>query len=52
MEGNVPSHLDSHLIVDNYCTHQRGKGKEWLGQRLRFPLHLTPTYGPWIKQVE
>ena len=32
-EGNVPSHVDSRLIVDNYCIHQRGKGKEWLGQQ-------------------
>ena len=47
----MPSHVDSHLIVDNYCIHQRGKGKEWLGQQPRFHLHLTPTYGSWIKQV-
>ena len=25
-EGNVPSHVDSRLIADNYCIHQRGKG--------------------------
>ncbi|MYG37768.1 MAG: hypothetical protein F4162_01875 [Synechococcus sp. SB0676_bin_10] len=45
IEGNVPSHVDSHLSIDNYCIHQRSKGKEWLGQRPRFHLHLTPTYG-------
>ena len=52
IDRNVPSHLDIHLIVDNYCTHKHAKVKEWLGQRPRFHLHFTPTYASWINQVE
>ena len=28
IDRNVPSHLDIHLIVDNYCTHKHAKVKE------------------------
>lgn len=52
IDRNIPNHLDIHLIIDNYCTHNHAKVKEWLGQRPRFHLHFTPTYASWINQVE
>ncbi len=52
IEANVPDCLDIHLIVDNDCTHQHGKVKEWLAVRPRFHVHYTPTDVSWINQVE
>ena len=52
IDGNVPKQLAIHLIIDNYCTHQHAKVKEWLARRPRFHLHFTPTYASWINQVE
>jgi putative transposase len=48
----VPTHLDVHLIVDNYATHKHGKVRAWLAQRPRFQVHYTPTYSSWLNQVE
>jgi len=28
IDGTVPHHLDTHLIIDNYCTHKPSKVKE------------------------
>jgi putative transposase len=52
IEGSVPSDLDVHLIVDNYCTHKHHKVKDWLARRPRFHVHFTPTYSSWLNQVE
>ena len=52
IESSVPSELDIHLIVDNYCTHKHAKVKAWLAQRPRFHVHFTPTYASWLNQVE
>ena len=52
IESNVPSHLDVHLICDNYGTHKHAKVKSWLARRPRFHLHFTPTYSSWLNQVE
>jgi putative transposase len=52
IEDSVPSDLDVHLIVDNYCTHKHHKVKDWLARRPRFHVHFTPTYSSWLNQVE
>ena len=43
------AHLDVHLIVDNYATHEHGKVRVWLA---RFQVHSTPTYSSWLNQIE
>jgi len=52
IEESVPSELDIHLIVDNYCTNKHAKVRAWLAQRPRFHIHYTPTYSSWLNQVE
>lgn len=52
IDGNVPKHLDVHLIVDNYGTHKHPKTRAWLAARPRYHLHLVPTYSSWLNQVE
>ena len=49
---NAPNHLAIHLMMDTSCTHQHSTVKEWLAGRPRFHLPVTPTYAPWINQVE
>ena len=38
--------------MDNDCTHNHTKVKEWLVQRPRFHPHFIPTYASWIHQVD
>ena len=52
IDKEVPTELDVHLIVDNYCTHKHAKVRSWLAQRPRFHVHYTPTYASWLNQVE
>lgn len=52
IEGNVPSKLDVHLIMDNYATHKHPAVKEWFSERPRFHAHFTPTSSSWLNAVE
>lgn len=52
IDGQVPEHLDVHLICDNYGTHKSPVIRNWLEQHPRFHMHYTPTYSSWINQVE
>lgn len=52
IDGEVPAHLDVHLICDNYGTHKSPVIKKWLAAHPRFHVHYTPTYSSWINQVE
>ena len=52
IEAAVPTHLDIHLIVDNYSTHKHPKVKAWLAARPRWNLHFVPTYSSWLNLVE
>ena len=54
LEQAVPSELEIHLIVDNYCTHKSAAVKRWLQPkaRRRFHFHFTPTSSSWLNQVE
>ncbi len=52
IEASVPKKLDVHLVVDNYATHKHESVRRWLAARPRFHIHYTPTYSPWLNQVE
>lgn len=52
IEEAVPTHLDIHLIMDNYGTHKMPKVKRWFARRLRYHVHFTPTSASWLNQVE
>jgi transposase len=52
IDAETPSHLDIHLIADNYATHKHAKVKVWLKRHRRFHMHFTPTSGSWLNQVE
>jgi transposase len=46
------SHLDPHLILDNYATHKTPALQCWLKRHPRFKLHFTPTSSSWLNLVE
>jgi transposase len=52
IDGNVPSALDVHLIMDNYGTHKTPTVKSWLARHPRFHVHFTPTSSSWLNMVE
>lgn len=52
IDKEVPTHLQVHLIVDNYGTHKTPAIRAWLARHPRFELHFTPTGSSWINQVE
>ena len=52
IEESVPTDLDVHLIIDNYCTHKHARVRRWIAARPRFHVHYTPTYSSWLNQVE
>jgi len=52
IDGQTPSDLDLHLIVDNYGTHKHPRVKSWLKRHPRFHLHFTPTSSSWLNLIE
>ena len=52
IDGETPSDLDLHLIVDNYGTHKHPRVKSWLRRHPRFHLHFIPTSSSWLNVVE
>jgi transposase len=52
LDGEVPTDLDLHLILDNYATHKTLSIQRWLVRHPRFHLHFTPTYASWLNLVE
>lgn len=52
IDAAVPSHLDVHLVLDNYATHKTPTIHRWLAKRPRYHLHFTPTGASWINMVE
>jgi transposase len=52
LDKEVHSHLDVHLICDNYGTHKSPTVRKWLEAHPRFHMHFTPTYSSWLNQVE
>ena len=52
IDAETPSHLDLHLIVDNYATHKHPKVLAWLKRHKRFHLHFIPTSSSWLNVIE
>ena len=52
IEGNVPSDLDLHLVMDNYATHKTQAVQHFLAAHPRWHVHFTPTGASWLNQVE
>lgn len=52
IDGNVPAHLDVHIILDNASAHKSATIQRWLSRHPRFHFHFTPTYASWMNLVE
>ena len=52
IDAKTPSHLDLHLIVDNYATHKHPRVKAWMRRHPRFHIHFIPTSSSWLNLVE
>ena len=52
IDAQTPSHLQLHLIADNYSTHKHPKVQRWLKRHPRFHMHFTPTSASWLNMVE
>ena len=52
IDGETPSELDLHMIVDNYGTHKHPRVTSWLKRHPRFHLHFIPTSSSWANMVE
>jgi transposase len=52
IEGEVPSGLQVHVVLDNYSAHKHPSVQTWLRRHRRFHLHFTPTSSSWLNQVE
>lgn len=54
LEKELPTDQETHLILDNYCTHKSKAVQRWLKpkKRKRFHFHFTPTSSSWLNQVE
>ncbi len=52
IDGETPSELDLHLIIDNYGTHKHPRVKSWVRRHPRFHLHFIPTSSSWLNLVE
>lgn len=52
IEAEVPTHLEVHLVLDNYATHKARKVSAWFKRHPRYHLHFTPTSASWLNQVE
>lgn len=52
IDAETPSHLDLHLIVDNYATHKHPRVKSWIRRHPRFHIHFIPTSSSWLNLVE
>jgi transposase len=51
---HVPSHLDVHVVLDNFAAHKAPPVAKWLAHpnRARWHLHFTPTSSSWLNLVE
>jgi transposase len=52
IDAETPSHLDLHLIVDNYATHKHPRVQSWMRRHPRFHFHFIPTSSSWLNLVE
>ncbi len=52
IDGETPSELELHLIVENYGSHKHPRVKSWLRRHPRFHLHFAPTSRSWLNLIE
>ena len=52
IDGQVPTGVEVHLVLDNYGTHNHPNVQAWLAKHPRFHLHFTPTSSSWLNLVE
>lgn len=52
IDGEVPTELDVHLVLDNSSTHKTPAIQRWLATHPRFVVHFTPTSSSWLNLVE
>lgn len=52
IDGETPTGVDLHLIMDNYGTHKHPRVKSWLARHPRFHFHFIPTSSSWLNLVE
>ena len=52
VEGNVPTDLDIHIVMDNASSHKTKLIRDWFAKRPRWHRHFTPTSASWLNQVE
>jgi transposase len=52
IDADMASHLEIHLILDNYGTHKTPRVRRWLAAHPRFHVHFTPTSASWLNLVE
>ena len=52
IDGQVPTGVEVHLVLDNDGTHNHPNVQAWLAKHPRFHLHFTPTSSSWLNLVE
>ncbi len=52
VEGEVPSGLDLHMILDNYSAHKHAQVKRWMKRHSRWHFHFIPTNSSFLNVVE
>src|ERR1700736_5666425 len=52
LDGEFPSRLKLHLVMDNYGTHKELHVQRWLKKTPRFVGHFVPTSSSWLNLVE
>ena len=52
LDGEFPSKLPLHLVMDNYGTHKEPHVEAWLRKHPRFVCHFVPTSSSWLNLVE
>src|SRR5262249_15919237 len=52
LERSVPAGLETHLIADNYATHNHPRLTPRIARHPCFHIHSPPTYASWLNQVE
>ena len=52
IERNVPTDLDTHVVMDNAASHKTKPIRGWFAKRSRWHVHFTPTSSSWVNQVE
>jgi transcriptional regulator with XRE-family HTH domain/transposase len=52
LDAEFHTHLNLHLVVDNYGTHSHPTVKAWLKRHPRFVVHFVPTSCSWLNLIE